>query len=68
MSSQVGLYIRVDESTRELLRETIAGMKASRTPGEGSKDCVSMGALVERCVLAQLAPAPAAAQRKGKRK
>lgn len=64
MSSQVGLYIRVDETTRDLLRETVAGMKQSRSPGEGSKDCVSMGALVERCVLAQLAPHPVSRRRR----
>lgn len=65
----VGLFCRVSPAAREVLSESLRGINASRALGEAK---VSLGALVERCIVETLGGGePAAAPhktRKGKRK
>ena len=47
------LFVRVRPSTREVLDEALRGMNASRPAGDPP---LSLGDLVERCVMQTLSP------------
>lgn len=56
----VTLFVRVNPAIRELLIETLRGHNASRPTGE---PMLSLGHMVERCVLGHLAPGQSEGER-----